>query len=164
MEEKYPVGRARETCMACERLVAPGEEMVSALIFNGVEFERKDWCVACWEGVRQEDLYSFWRAVVPEKEEQPRARTVNVSVLRDLFLRLAEEKDPSKEAITFLIGMILVQKRVLKFRSVRTEKKKRIVVLGKPRSRTVYPVVDPELDADQMERMREELRQILDQE
>ncbi|MHC5078236.1 MAG: hypothetical protein ACYTHN_04420 [Planctomycetota bacterium] len=162
-EEKWNLGRTQESCIACEQEIPPGQERVSALIFTGVEFERRAYCARCWETVRQEDLYSFWRTIVNEKEDQPQVKKVNVRILEDLFLRMIEEEDPQKEGITFLVGMILVQKRILKYREVRTQGGKQIVVLGRPRSKVTYSLVDPGVAPERLEVMQTELMKILDE-
>jgi len=162
VEEKYNLGRREETCSVCSNAIPPGGELVSALAFTGVEFERRDYCATCWENVREEDLYSFWRSRVPDRDEEPKKKAVNVHVLHDLFRRLVEEQDPAKEGITFLIGLILVQKRVLKYREMKTEKGKRIVVLGVPRSKVKYTLPDPGMEPEKMDAMREDLKRILD--
>jgi hypothetical protein len=163
VEDKWTFDRLRETCAKCEREVAPGEDLHSGLVFTGDGFERRDHCAACWEEVRREDFYSHWKTTVPQKEEKPKPKAVNVHVLMDLFRRLVEEKDPRKEGITFLIGMILVQRRALKYREMRVVGGKKVAVLSPPRSRQGYEVVDPEMEAEKMAAMQEELKKILEQ-
>jgi hypothetical protein len=99
---------------------------------------------------------------VPAKEGKAKSRTVDVKVLEDLFLRLVQEKDPAKEDILFLLSMLLVQKRVLKYREMRTVGTRRFVLVGKPRSPKTWEVADPGMEPEKMAALREELKRILE--
>jgi len=162
VEEKWNLERPGDVCQGCGRTIGAGEEMMSALVFTGVEFERRNWCLACWENVRKEDLYSHWSTKVPEEEEKPKPRAVNLHVVETLFKQLLEEDDPAKEAMTFLLGIILVQKRVLKYREVRSEGEDRYMILGKPKSGKTFRVKDPGLDATELDRMGQDLKRVLE--
>lgn len=164
MEEKWNLGKPAQVCSRCGEEIRPGESLVSALSFTGVEFERLDFCEPCWENVRQEDLYSHWRTRVPEKEEKPRARRINIQVVDDLFQRLREEADEARRPLIFLLAMILVQKRVLKYRETRRAGGKNVLVLERPRTDTVYEVEDPGVERERLDAMREELKDVLESE
>lgn len=164
VEEKWEIGGVKAVCSACGAALEAGAEVVSGLMFTGETFDRKDFCGACWAGADQSPFFSFWRTKVPAKEEKAKAKTkaVDVKVLNDLFLRLVEQKDPAKEGVLFLLSMILVQKRALKYREMRTVGGRRVVVLGKPRSPKTYEVTDPGMEPEKMGAMRDELTKILD--
>jgi hypothetical protein len=162
LEEKWEIGGIRGSCAACGSPLPCGTEVVSALSFAGESFARKDFCAACWETADRAPFFSFWRTKVPAREEKAKTRTVDVKVLEDLFLRLVQEKDPAKEEILFLLSMLLVQKRVLKYREMKAVGNRRFVLVGKPRSPKTWEIVDPGMEPEKMAALRDELKRILE--
>jgi hypothetical protein len=162
MEEKWEFAGIRDVCSSCGRTMDPGEEVVSALGLSGENLERKDFCSACWEGADLSPFFSHWRTRVPGREEKPKARVVDTRVLEDLFQRLLQEQDPAREGHLFLTAILLMQRRVLKYREMRSEGNRRVLIVGRPRSNQTFAVPDPGLDPAKMATMWEELRKLLE--
>ena len=75
----WKVSKASPACSVCGKDLGE-EEFVSALKDNGIDFDRLDICLACWEEARREDLFSFWRTRhVREEKARPRVRYVDNS-------------------------------------------------------------------------------------
>ncbi|MCU0723827.1 MAG: hypothetical protein MUC63_09480 [Planctomycetes bacterium] len=161
MEEKWEIAEVRGACAGCGRALEGGEGVVSGLLLSQETFERRDFCSACWEKADHAPFFSFWRTKVPEKEEKPKARAVDARVLEDLFQRLLQEKDPAREGQLFLVTILLIQRRVLKYREMRTEGGRRVLVVGKPRSPKTFQVVDPGLEPGAMTALWEDLKRAL---
>lgn len=61
-------------------------------------------------------MFSYWKTVVPET--QKKARTfVDDSVLLDLFNRLAEREEILDLRFRFVLALLLMRKRLLKYES-----------------------------------------------
>ena len=82
---------------------------------EGEGLERRDYSIAAWEaGARPERLFSFWRTLVADPGER-RKLLVDDEVLMDLLHRLADDERPQRVAFRFVIALILMRKRQLRF-------------------------------------------------
>ena len=61
-------------------------------------------------------MFSFWKTAVPSATTKKKL-LVNDSVLTDLFLRLAEKTDPQDLRFRFVLALILMRKRILRYES-----------------------------------------------
>ncbi len=113
---QYSVGRVTGACAATGRELVAGERIVAALVENEEGgLERRDFAAEAWEaGERPEGLFSHWRTVVPEPGER-RTPFVDDEVLLELFHRLAEDERDDRVAFRFVLGLILMRKRILRF-------------------------------------------------
>jgi len=113
---QYSVGRVSGTCVATGRELVAGDRVVAALVENEEgALERVDFSAEAWdEGRRPERLFSHWRTVVPEPGER-RTPFVDDEVLVDLFDRLGEDEREDRTAFRFVLGLILMRKRLLRF-------------------------------------------------
>jgi hypothetical protein len=92
-------------------------------------FERVDFCEACWSAgkrpgpppaggaIREDlDMFSFWRTTVPQPQAKKKL-LVDDSVLVDLFARMSERNEANEERFRFVLALILMRKRLLKYES-----------------------------------------------
>lgn len=99
-------------CFACGHEFAPLECYVSALFEAGEEFQRRDYCHRCWQGP-PEGSFSYWRGRIPPREE-PAQRFVDEGELLELFGRLEGVTELRQVAFRYLLGLLLVRKRLLR--------------------------------------------------
>jgi hypothetical protein len=120
---EYHVARATGRCAATGRALEPGEACIATLCdlpgepgeARGPGLQRRDFSLAAWEsGARPEGLFSFWRTVVPKPSDRRRL-LVDDAVLMDLFERLAGDERPQRVAFRFVLGLILLRKKLLRF-------------------------------------------------
>ncbi|MCP3903349.1 MAG: hypothetical protein GY715_06910 [Planctomycetes bacterium] len=114
---QYQVSRPTGVCAASGEPLEPGGLCVATLCeqAEGEGFDRLDYSVPAWEaGERPERLFSFWRTTVPVPGEKRRL-LVDDSVLMDLFERLADDDRPQRVAFRFVLALILMRKRLLRF-------------------------------------------------
>jgi len=119
----FHVARSSGRCTATNEPLTPGEICIATLCERPEDegFDRKDYSLAAWEaGARPEGLFSYWKTVVPEPDAKPRL-LVDDSVLMDLFERLASDERPQRAAFRFVLGLILMRKKLLKFTGRRSE-------------------------------------------
>jgi len=108
-EEKVVAARA---CSQCGQDFSPEDEYLSALFEEGEQFRRLDYCVGCWQGPPA-GSFAYWRGRVPAKEERP-PRFVDDGELVELFARLSGTTEPRQAAFRYLLGVLLVRKRLLR--------------------------------------------------
>jgi hypothetical protein len=114
---QYQVSRPTGVCAESGDVLEPGSTCVATLCEQpeGEGFERLDYSVAAWDGgARPERLFSFWRTTVASPETRRRV-FVDDEVLSDLFDRLADDERPQRIAFRFVLALILMRKRILKF-------------------------------------------------
>ncbi len=115
----YQVARSTGRCAATGEVLAPGSSCIASLCDKagpGEEgFERRDFSIEAWEaGTRPDGLFSFWKATVPHPDDKPRL-LLDDTVLMDLFERLGSDDRPQRVAFRFVLGLILMRKKHLKF-------------------------------------------------
>jgi hypothetical protein len=83
-------------------------------------FVRVDFCEKCWtEGKRPDPaagmtMFSFWKTSVPTPEHKKKL-LVDDSVLLDVFGRMEGRTDPREIRFRFVLALILMRKRLLKY-------------------------------------------------
>ena len=115
----YQIARATGRCSATGCVLEPGSTCVATLCelndSSDEGFERHDFSMAAWEaGQRPQRLFSYWKTVVPRPDEKPKV-LVDDAVLMDLFERLGSDERPQRVAFRFVLGLILMRKKQVKF-------------------------------------------------
>ena len=150
------VGEAR-TCSVCGREFAPEEHYLSALFEEGERFTRRDYCTGCWQGP-PEGSFSYWRGRRPPPQERPQ-RFVEDEDLVGLFVRLEGEQQPRRVAFRYLLGLLLVRKRLL--RLVRSGGRGEPMVLAEPGGGGRYEVPTPRLTEAELAQVSAQMAQVL---
>ena len=151
-------------CGNCRQKFAEGDSLISAIFDRGEQFERKDYCPACWQKVEPEKAhFSFWKTHVPTKEEE-RKLLVDDNVLLDFFMRLANEQGDQPEhkaKFRYILALVLMRKKVLRFLDISREDGREYIVLRYPREKLEFKVLDPGLTEEEADTVKEDLAQIL---
>ena len=114
---EYRVGRPTGLCAATGAVLQPGAAYIATLCEREDDdaLERRDYSVESWEsGQRPEGLFSYWRAVVPQHESRQRL-LIDDDVLMSIFERLEADDRPRRAAFRFVLALILMRKRRLKY-------------------------------------------------
>lgn len=159
----YHVARSNGRCTATNQPLIPGESCIATLCERPEDerFDRKDYSVAAWEsGARPEGLFSYWKTIVPEPDARPRL-LVDDTVLMDLFERLGSDARPQRIAFRFVLGLILMRKKLLKFTGRRSEAGVERWLL-QPRSSGDQPAPPP-FDLVNPNLADEDVRELIDQ-
>ncbi len=177
----YDIERPSGQCAFTGQTLEPGETYIATLVEEGDAFRRVDISEAAWdEGKRPEHLFSFWKTTVPHPEEKTKV-FVDDEVLMNLLRRLADETRPQRVAFRFILALILMRKKLLRYD--RTEVRKETDAegnaveqdwwmltpkldlargpLGKWHPDETLEVLDPHLSEDEIRQVTEQLGQIL---
>lgn len=158
---EWNVARTQRVC-ACGRELAENETYYAALYEQGEDFVRKDYCLPCWEKAKGEPgVFSFWKTVVPPKEHKRRL-FADDEVLLDFFTRLETAQEEQKQHFFYLLGLILMRKKILKFEDIAREGDREFLCLRLPREDKVFRVPNPKLTEEQIEALKGQLSEILD--
>ncbi|MFC1643669.1 hypothetical protein ACFL1F_01140 [Chlamydiota bacterium] len=116
MQSEWLINRREKKCHDCSRDFTEGDNYIGALVKENNEFLRYDYCVSCWdvdEGLKKDDIFSFWRGHIPIKEEIEEEPLSNIEKVEKLLKKLTEQKKVPMEAC-YLLAVILERKRIIK--------------------------------------------------
>jgi hypothetical protein len=157
--EQWEVQRTEGVCAGSNRKLEPGEEYYATLIDKETFFERRDYSCEYWEQ-HQPEVFSFWKTKIPEPSQKKKL-FVDDSVLINLFERLAEEEEDLKVNFRFVLALILMRKRRLKYEDSRREGVREIWSMRFVRETETHDVINPQLTEDQIQEVSQELSTIL---
>lgn len=159
MATEFEVSRPIGRCAISGRTFNPGETFFSAVFETAEGFERRDYSAESWTGPPEGAICTFRTRIVLQ-QEKPRT-FVDDQVLLDFFLRLADEKDDARQNFRFVLMLILMRKRLLKFeQTVRTEGVETWQV-RLTRDDSVHHVPNRPLNEDQIAALTQQLSVIL---
>jgi hypothetical protein len=97
---------------------------------------------------------------VPEPTEKKKL-LVDDEVLLEFFERLGEASERVKINFRFVLALILMRKRILKYQQTQLRDGQEIWIMGQVREQTKHEVLNPRLDDAQIEEVSEQLSAIL---
>ncbi len=148
-------------CSKCQKGFAEQELYNATLVEAAEGFERRDFCQTCWTEDFRKEAFSFWQARVPKKEEKKKL-FVDDAVLVDFFRRLTESEDEAKGGFCFVLALILMRKRILKYvTTVQRPEGQEFWMMKISGEEKEYKVPNPHLDDQQIEQIRSELTGVL---
>jgi len=154
----HPAG----TCRGCEKPFAEEETYHATLVETEGGFERRDYCAACWTEDRGREAVGFWLARRPKAEEKKRL-FVNDEVLMQIFRSLAGSDDESKRSFTFVLALILIRKRLLKYVGSIVENGQEWWRIRPAGEESELRLMNPNLTEAELDRVREGLNDVLAQ-
>jgi hypothetical protein len=105
--------------------LAPGEKYVATLVERqgAEELERVDYSLAAWEGGNRPHpplyLFASWRATMATPDAKKQQLALDDEELLDLFEQLSDAGDVKRQAFRFLLSLLLIRKRVLRYEGQR---------------------------------------------
>lgn len=159
MSTAWELQRPSGQCSVTGRTLQEGEEFYSALFEEGETFRRADYAAEAWPGP-PEGCYCHFKSRVPVRKK-PRQLLVDNEALVAFFLRLAEEKEPIRVQFRFVLALILMRKRILRYDGSRVADGVEVWRMTLPRDGTVHEVVNPQLTEDQIGEVSHHLGAIL---
>ncbi|MCH2136399.1 MAG: hypothetical protein MK101_07435 [Phycisphaerales bacterium] len=162
--DDYSVSRSTRVCGKSGRVLEPQELCVATLQENDEgELERVDYAIEAWsEDDRPQRLMGIWRTKVPEASG-PRRTLVDDEALLDIFTRLDGETNRDRQAFRYVLALVLLRKRLLRFHGRRRDGDTEIWLMH-PRGDSESPpleVIDPALGEDDIVAVHEQLGEIL---
>lgn len=164
---------------------------------GGIKLLRVDYCESCWSagqrptaGVAAEtaggaagagekreptgEMFSFWKTLIPTPTEKKRI-FVDDAVLVDLFQRLEAKEAPQDLRFRFVLALILMRKRILRYEASRplaadsgggAEEWDMTLRGSEKENRAPAPVkvINPNLTPEQISEVSQQLTQILAEE
>jgi hypothetical protein len=158
----YEVGRPHGKCAVCEQIIEPGDKFMACLRETEIGFERADCMVDCWEKLDRGQIVAFWKTTMPRPEAKKKI-FVDDQVLCELFERLSDVTEPSKLNFRFVLGLILMRKRMLVYENTRREGEREIWSMRLRGRDDRLDLLNPQLTEEQVMDVSRQLGEILNE-
>ncbi len=159
----YEVSRPLGRCSVCGREIEPEARFTAALQETTAGFVRLDCCGECWSKQDRQGIVAFWQATMP-RPEQKKKLFVDDTLLCDLFERLSGVEEPAKLNFRFVLGLILMRKRLLIYESTRQEGEREFWSVRIKGKDEMLDLLNPRLNEEQVREVSQQLGDILQQE
>lgn len=160
----YEVSRAQGKCFVTGATIEPGSKMMAALRETPAGFERLDISLDAWKDFDRQDVLAFWQTVMPSPQQTKKKLFVDDQVLCELFERLGSTTEPSKLNFRFVLGLILMRKRMIIYETSRVEEGTEIWKVRFKGREDLLDLVNPKLDESQVAEVSQQLGEILNEE
>ena len=156
----WDIDKSLGQCYGTGNAIADGQEYFAALVETEEGFQRRDFCVEYWEQQKPK-AYCYWKTRRPSADKKKHL-FIDEEMLMAFFERLAEETEQEKVNFRFVIALILMRKRCLKYDSSKTDSGNEVwhlrVVGG---DGEFVDVINPHLDEGQIDELSSQVGQIL---
>jgi hypothetical protein len=156
---EWEIDKPLGQCYGTGRKIEYGEEYFGALAVTEQGLQRRDFCAGYWLSQKPE-VFCYWKTKLPHPG-QKKARFVDDDMLMAFFERLAAENEQEKINFRFVLALILMRKRRLKYDSSQTGDNKEIWRLRVTGDKEVVEVINPHLDEAQIEQLSSQMSRIL---
>lgn len=146
-------------CSGTGEEFAVGQDYFAALVETEEGFKRQDFSVEYWQENKPQ-VYCFWKTKMADPQNKKKV-FIDDEMLMSFFERLGEETDKEKINFRFVLTLVLMRKRKLKYLSDAIRDGKEIWhmrVAGEGREVTV---INPHLSEDQIESLSEQMGEIM---
>lgn len=157
--EQWEIQRPLGRCAGTDTPFEPGQEFYAALVEIDGSFQRRDYSVEFWNE-HHPQVFSYWKTHLPEPNQKKKL-FVDDSVLVNFFERLAEETDPLKMNFRFVLALILMRKRILKYEATVRGSGQEVWQMRQTGSKQIHDVINPQLNEEQIQQVSNEISAIL---
>jgi len=157
--DEWVIDKPLGQCCATGRQIEPGEEYYAALVQTEQGFARRDFCAEYWAQHKPE-VFCYWKSKLPAPD-QKKHLFIDDDMLMAFFERLAGETEQEKVNFRFVLALVLMRRRRLKYDSSKAVGGKDIWRLRKTGTQDFVEVVNPNLDESQVSQLTGQIGQIL---
>lgn len=159
---EWNISRYSKRCLSCDTDFKENDEFYSTLFDSRSHFERKDFCLNCWEECNKESIFSFWKCKIIKSHEQPRA-VIDITALLDLFFKLeTETQEKSKINLRYVLALFLMRKKLFKLKQSKTQNGSEILLFHHIKENRDIEILDPKLTAEEIAQITDEVKTLFD--
>lgn len=155
--QDFDFKRCTRICHATEKEIGAGEKYVSAIVEEGDEIVRRDFAEDQWSDP-PEGCIGWWRSQVPVLEKGKIYWAPN-RVLMAYFESVATK--PEQENVTYVMGLLLVRKRILQWKDTIEKEEKEFMILRHTSSKSNFEVEVMDIPSEQIQSIQNELAEQL---
>jgi hypothetical protein len=159
----YQVARPLGRCAVSGQVIEIGQKFMAALRETPAGFERVDVSLPHWPEFSRQDVIGFWQSTMPRAEQKKKV-FVDDQVLCDIFERLATATEPAKLNFRFVLGLILMRKRMILYEGSRNESDREIWIVRFKGRDDKLDLLNPRLNEQQVLEVSQQLSEILNEE
>ncbi len=159
MATPWSVERTSGVCAQTGEAIHEGDGFYSVLFEEGDSFRRADYSLTAWDGP-PEGAFCYFKTRMAVKEKRKKTFVDN-EMLRAFFLRLGGEQEPDRVRFRFVIALILMRKRVLRYEQCVTTDEIEVWDMHLTRDTSIHKVVNPRMSEEQIEEVSSQLSGIL---
>jgi hypothetical protein len=157
--DEWEITRPLGQCCGTGRQIAAGEEYFAALVETDNGLQRRDFCAEYWQD-NTPQVYCYWRTKLPDPEHKKQL-FVDDDMLMAFFDRLEQETEQEKLNFRFVIMLVLMRKRKLKYDSTISRDGAEIWKLRVVGADQYVEVINPHLDEQQIQTLSSQIGEIL---
>ncbi|HUB26011.1 MAG TPA: hypothetical protein VL992_11330 [Tepidisphaeraceae bacterium] len=158
----YSIARPQGKCAICGQPIAAGEKFFAAVRETPAGLERLDVSLDCRDKIDRASVLAFWQTTMPSATAVKQKVFVDDNVLCELFERLADVgAEPSKLNFRFVLGLVLMRKKLLAYESTRVENGGEYWTMRLKGRDELMQMLNPRLDEAQIAEVSAQLGQIL---
>lgn len=157
--DEWVIDKPLGQCCATGRTIEPGEEYYATLVQTEQGFARRDFCADYWAEHKPE-VFCHWKAKLP-KPDQKKNLFIDDDMLMSFFERLSAETEQEKINFRFVLALVLMRRRRLKYDSSKTDAGKDIWRLRITGTQDFVEVLNPNLDESQVAQLTTHIGEIL---
>lgn len=147
-------------CFGTGQPLEVGQEYYAALVETEQGLERRDYSEDYWHQ-QPPEVFCFWKSRIANPEQKKKL-FIDDEMLMAFFERLTDETEQEKINFRFVLTLILMRKRKLKYDASASDDARNEVwtlrVTGQDR---LVKVINPHLSEDQIEQLSGQMGQIL---
>ncbi|MHC4555859.1 MAG: hypothetical protein ACYS80_00995 [Planctomycetota bacterium] len=157
--DEWEINKPLGQCYGTGKKIEHGEEYFAALVEAEEGLQRRDFCADYWES-QKPDVFCYWKSRLPQPG-QKKQLFVDDQMLMAFFERLERETEQEKVNFRFVLTLILMRKRLLKYDETTIENDKEIWRLRVVGDKNIVEVINPHLDEEQIEQLSSQIGEIL---
>ncbi|MGN6625287.1 MAG: hypothetical protein ACTHLZ_08965 [Tepidisphaeraceae bacterium] len=162
-QSAYSVSRPAGKCAVTGQPIAPGESFMAVLNETPAGMERQDISLAAWPQVDASKALAFWKSVMPHPEQVKKKPFVDDEVLATLFERLSDAAEPQKLHFRFVLGLILMRKRLLTYEASENRDGEEYWIVKAKGKQDRLSMLNPHLTEDQVKAVSTQLGEIMNE-
>jgi hypothetical protein len=157
--DEWEIDKPVGCCYGSGKKIEYGEEYFGALVETEQGLTRRDFCADYWQSQKPE-VFCFWKTRLPQPG-QKKTQFIDDDMLMAFFNRLEQETEQEKINFRFVLALILMRKRRLKYDSSDVQGDAEIWRLRITGDKEFVTVVNPHLDEVQIEQLSSQIGEIL---
>lgn len=156
---EWEINNSDGVCFGTGKKIENGQDYFAALVEIADGFERRDFCSDYWQQ-QKPNVYCYWKTRRPEAGTKKQI-FVDDEMLMAFFDRLANETEQEKLNFRFVLTLILMRKRRLKYDSSKTDNGTELWRLRVVGENEFVEVINPHLDESLIEQLSSQIGMIL---
>jgi len=146
-------------CAATGTQIEYGDEYYGALVDSPEGLVRKDYCAQYWEQEKPV-VYCYWKTRLPHPNQKKKV-FVDDEMLMAFFDRLENDDQQDRVNFRFVLTLILMRKRRLKYEGSQVRDGHELWTLRVTGQKRHVEVENPHLNEEQIEELSEQMGQVL---